>query len=83
MKSKIKLFSLKVAKWTSKIQGHSNTRQNCSRVDAAMKADFEFFVCNKDVQFRPGCTSGFSNRWAACVIVVVLDQEVSFHCLRN
>ena len=43
----MKLFTLKEAKWTSKIQGRTNTRQNCSRVDAALKEDFEFFVFYK------------------------------------
>ena len=40
----MKLFTLKMTKWTSKIQGRTNTRQNCSRVDASLKEDFEFFV---------------------------------------
>ena len=28
----------------TKIQGRTNTRQNCSRVDAALKESLEFFV---------------------------------------
>ena len=38
-----KLFSLEQIS-VSKIQGHTNTRQNCSRVDAALKKNLELFV---------------------------------------
>ena len=44
MQSEIKVFTLKVGNWTSEIQGRTNTHQNSSRDDAALKEDFEFFV---------------------------------------
>ena len=38
-----KLFPLEQSSVT-KIQGRTNTRQNCSRVDAALKENLEFFA---------------------------------------
>ena len=37
--------------------------------------------CNKDVQFSPDCSSGFSNMSNACVIVLVLHRYINFHYL--
>ena len=39
----LKLFPMEQISVT-KIQGRTNTRQNCSRVDAALKENLEFFV---------------------------------------
>ena len=39
----LKLFSMEQISVT-KIQGRTNTRQNCSRIDAALKENLEFFV---------------------------------------
>ena len=38
--------------------------------------------CNKDVQFSPDCSSGFSNVPDACVIVLALHRYINFHYLR-
>ena len=37
----------------TKIQGRTNTRQNCSRVDAALKENLDFFVFLKVVRLSP------------------------------
>ena len=42
----LKLFAMEQISVT-KIQGRTNTRQNCSRVDAALKENLEFFVLFK------------------------------------
>ena len=35
----------------------------------------------RTLQFRPNCSSGFSNRADACVIVVLLHRYINFHFL--
>ena len=41
-----KLFPME-SNSVAKYQGRTNTRQNCSRVDAALKENLEFFVFSK------------------------------------
>ena len=58
--------------------------QVLSRVMAMWAASMAgvLWVCNKDVQFSPDCSSRFSNIQDACVIVVLLHTYINFHYLR-